>query len=259
MYIHNIDPVFLSIGPFEIRYYGLVYVLGFIAGYYILMWYQKKGFYDLTKEDVENLLLYVMLGVILGARLGEIMWEPAYYLSNPINILKIWEGGMSFHGGIAGVAIAVYFFTKKYKVPYLVIGDILSIPATIALAFGRMANFINGELFGTPSNLPWCVKFPGAEECRHPIQFYAAIGRGFFSALLIFIAKKGFKPGFLTFVMIFLTGVGRFVGDFLREDQRWLGLSLGQYLSLAMILIGGYFLYKNYKEELKNFFSKPST
>ncbi|MBI4440470.1 prolipoprotein diacylglyceryl transferase [Candidatus Woesearchaeota archaeon] len=256
MYVHNIDPTLLHIGPLEIRYYGLVYVLGFIASYYVLIWYQKKGYLELKKDDVENLLLYIMLGVILGSRLGEVFWEPAYYLSNPINILKIWEGGMSFHGGLIGVIIAVYYFSRKYKIGFLEITDIIAIPAVIALAFGRIANFINGELWGTVTNVPWCVQFKNAEGCRHPVQLYAAFGRFVAGGILILLARSRRKTGFISFAFLTLIGIGRFFSDFLREDPRLFGLSLGQYLSLAMAIAGIYILAKSYREELINIFKR---
>ncbi len=260
MWINNLNPVLVHIGPLEIRYYGLVYVLGFIATYVVYEYLRKKGTLKLSKEDVENLLLYMMIGTIVGSRLGELLWEPGYYLSNPLNIFKIWQGGMSFHGGLTGLIIANYLFAKKHNISFWNAGEPTILVATFALAFGRIANFINGELWGTVTNVPWCVVFPAAgPDCRHPVQIYGFIGRFIAGLILVYMYRKQIKEGFTFFMFLVLLGIGRFFTDFLREDSRWLGLSMGQYLSAIMFIVGIYFIAKYYREDVKNIFSKEDS
>lgn len=253
MIVHKINPILLSLGPLEVRYYGLVYVLGFLLGAYVLFYYQKKGKLDITKNQIWDLIFYLILGVVIGARLFEVLvWNPAYYLSNPLKIFHFWEGGMAFHGGLIGVLVAGYLYKKKNpKINVLQIADILSIPALIALAFGRIANFINAELWGTLSNLPWCTKFPDVEGCRHPVQLYSAIKRFAVAGFLAILYLKPKKHGFLLFNLILWTGIGRFFIDFLREDIQYLGLSTGQYLSILMVLVAGFILLKYYRKDFK--------
>ena len=248
MFMHNINPVLLNIGPLEIRYYGLVYVIGFLLVYYILN--KRKQELKLTKQDVESFLLYIILGTIIGARLLEVfIWGPSYYLANPLKILAIWEGGMSLHGGLIGVALVCYYFCKKHNIKIAKIADILVVPAVFILALGRIANFINGELVGTLTNVKWCVKFPDYKGCRHPVQLYGAAGRFLLFGYLLTLKKiKKFKDGFLFWNFILFMGIGRFFIDFLRDDARVLGLNMGQYLSIVMVIVAGYVLIKYYKK-----------
>ncbi len=251
MWVHNLNPTILDLGPVEIRWYGLVYVLGF---FFLIWWfsvYSKRGLINLTKDQIWDLGFYLLLGVIIGARLFEIFWEPDYYLSNPLNLLKIWQGGMSFHGGLAGVVAACWLYCKKKKLDFWRILDIGSVPAILALALGRIANFINGELVGRIWNGPWCVVFPDyGQACRHPNMIYSAIQRLIvFGGLLWLSFKDEFKPGFIFWNFVFWEGVGRFSMDFFREDIPYLGLSLGQWFSVIMMVIAlGVFL-KNYRAD----------
>ena len=256
MIIHNINPVLLKLGPFEIRYYGLVYVIGFLVIYFTLMYYSKKEALKLTRGEVENFSIFLILGVVIGARLFEVFgWsfvsgDPFYYIRSPWKIFAVWEGGMSLHGGIVGILLAGYFYCRKKKLSFTKIADLLVIPAVFVLALGRIGNFINGELVGTITNAGWCFKFPGYEGCRHPVQLYAAAGRAALGGFLLFLNKKKWKDGFLFWVFILLMGAGRFFCDFIREDPRLFGLSFGQYLSIAMVIAGGYVLWKYYKKDL---------
>lgn len=252
MFVHNINPTILHIwGPFEIRYYGLVYVLGFLLVYYILN--KRRDELKLTKAEVESLVLYIILGVVIGARLFEVfIWEHNYYLAHPLEIFAIWQGGMSLHGGIAGVLLAGYLFCKKKKLSLAKLADIVIIPAVFILAIGRIANFINAELVGTITNVPWCVVFPGYDGCRHPVQLYGALGRFILFGYLVALKKiKRWKDGFLFWNFVLFMGIGRFFCDFLRDDPRWLGLSMGQYLSLVMAAVAGYILLRYYYEKFK--------
>ena len=249
MFVHNINPVLVSLGPFEIRYYGLVFVIGFLLAYYFLN--KKREELGIEKKDVENFLLYLILGTIIGARLFHIfLWEPGYYLSNPSQLLAVWRGGLSLHGGLVGVIAVTYYFSKKHKIKLMKLADVLTLPALFGLALGRFANFMIGVIVGIVTIVRWCVEFPNYSGCRHPVQLYGAIGRFLLFGYLLDVMKhKKFKDGFIFWMFIFFMGIGRFVVDFLREDPRVLGLSMGQYLSLIMALVGGYVLWKYYRKE----------
>ena len=252
MFIHNINPTLLHLGPLEIRYYGLVYLLGFIILYFVLN--KNKDKLNLTKDDVYDLIFYIFLGILIGSRLMHILWELDYYILNPIKIFYFWEGGMAFHGGLIGILIAGYYFCKKKKISLAKLADILVIPAVFILALGRIANFINAELYGTITNVSWCVKFPNVDGCRHPTQLYYSLKRFLVLGILIFLNRKEHKDGFLFWNMLTLFGIGRFFIDFLIEEWHFLGLTLGQYLSLIMFITGLYVLIKYYKEDLRSYF-----
>src|SRR3989338_5485905 len=160
MFYNNINPALFHIGPFEIRYYGIIYALGFILAYFFVYHLAKKRNLNLTKDDVADLIFYLIIGTVAGARLFEIIfYEPAYYLANPLEMPAIWHGGLSFHGGLVGAILAAVLFCKKKKVHFYDLADIVVIPLAFALFLGRIANFINGEIVGRVTNLPWCVKF----------------------------------------------------------------------------------------------------
>jgi phosphatidylglycerol:prolipoprotein diacylglycerol transferase len=249
MFIHNINPTIFSIGSLEIRWYGLVYVIGFSLVYYIL--HKRRKELKLGKEDVDKLMLSIILGTVIGARLFMLIWEPAYYFANPLRIFAVWQGGMSLHGGIAGIIAAGYWFCKRHKIKFLKLADIVVVPALIGLALGRVANFINAELVGTVTNVRWCVDF-GDGACRHPVQLYGALGRFVLFGFLFSLDKiKKYKDGFLFWSFVLLMGIGRFVIDFFRQDVRYFGLSLGQYLSLVLVIAGAYVLIKYYKKAMK--------
>ncbi len=256
MITHNLNSVLFSIGPFEVRYYGLVYVVGFLLGAYTLQYFRRKGRLELSKEEIWDLVFYLMVGVVVGARLFEVLvWSPSYYLANPLKILYVWEGGMAFHGGLIGVLVAGWLYKRKRpNLNYLQIADMLSIPAIFALGLGRIANFINAELWGIFSNLPWCVNFPDVKGCRHPVQIYSALKRFALAGLLALLWFKPRKHGFIFFNLLLWTGLGRFFIDFLREDVSYLGLSIGQYSSLMMVLAAVFVLVRYYKPDIKNIF-----
>ena len=253
MYIHNLNPTIFSLGPLEIRWYGLVYILGFLLSVWWLSYLKNKEKLRLEKEQIWDLVFYIMLGVIIGSRLFMIFWQPEVYLKNPLNLLKIWEGGMSFHGGLVGSIIATYFYCKKKQLNFWRIADLISTPAIFALALGRIANFINGELPGRTTNVSWCVNFKntgGGDFCRHPSTLYAA-GKRFliFGWLYYLTLKDEFKPGFIFLNLVFWEGLGRIIVDFFRENTLHYHFSLGQWFSLAMVLISLYFFKKYYKED----------
>ena len=253
MWTHNLSPTLLSLGPIEIRWYGLVYVFGALFSLWWLLQLQKKGQLKLSKDAVWDFIFYCLLGIIIGARLFMIVWQPQIYLKNPLELLYVWKGGMSFHGGLVGIIVSGYIFCRKQKIPFLRMADLMSFPTMVALALGRVANFINGELVGKVWNGAWCVVFPGQEECRHPSTLYAAAKRFALASWLYFLSIKAFtlqfKTGFIFWNFIFIEGLGRFIIDFFRLDLIHLGLSVGQWMSLIMIIVSGTILLKQHKKD----------
>lgn len=253
MFTHAIDPIIFQIGPLGIRYYGLVYVLGFLLAYLILKTALDKGrIKNFPREKLDAFLVYLIIGVIVGARVFEIIFfEPGYYLSNPLAMVKIWEGGLAFHGGLFGAFIATYLFARKHKVRFYQIADTLVVPAALALGFGRIANFINAELVGTVTNVPWAVNFnnevneAGQKVFRHPSQLYEAAKNFFNFGVLSWLQTwRQWKAGTLFWLFVLLYGVLRFVTNIWRADDRLLGISMGQFLSLIMVGLSIYFLWR---------------
>lgn len=253
MWMHNLNPTLLKLGFLEIRYYGLVYALGFFLGVYWLVYLSKKGKLKLSTDEIWDFAFYLMLGVLIGSRVFMVFWEPHYYLSNPVNLLKFWKGGMSFHGGLVGIVLAGWLYCRKKNLLFWRIADLLSAPVVLALALGRIANFINGELVGRVWNGPWCVVFPQYDEaCRHPNMIYSALQRGaVFGWLLFLTLKDKFKPGFLFWNFVFWEGVGRIAVDFFREDVLYYGFSLGQWFSFVMVVTAAIMFWKHYQEDWK--------
>jgi phosphatidylglycerol---prolipoprotein diacylglyceryl transferase len=258
MYIHNLNPTLLHLGSLEIRWYGLVYVLGFFLTIWWMQYLVNKGKLNLENDDVWDLGFYLILGTIVGARIFMIFWNPEVYLFKPWNLLKIWEGGMSFHGGFVGIVTACYIYCNKKRLNFWKIADILSVPTIFALALGRVANFINGELWGRTFDGKWCVNFKntgGGDVCRHPSTLYAAGKRFIVFGWLLFLSfKNELKPGFIFWNLVFWEGLGRFVVDFYRENALSFGLSLGQWFSLLMIIVAIYAFMKYYKNDCKKIY-----
>ncbi len=274
MWVNNLDPTLLKLGFLEIRYYGLVYVLGFFLAVYWMNHLRKKGRSSLDPEQVWDLVFYLMIGVLVGSRVFEIFWEPDYYLSAPLNLLKIWQGGMSFHGGLVGIFIAAWIYCKKKKLSLWKLADQLSVPIIFALALGRLANFVNGELVGRVWEGKWCVVFPDyGPQCRHPNMIYSFFQRMIvFGWLFLLTFWKEFKPsqvagasdriftsfrpGFIFWNFVFWEGLGRIIVDFYREDALYLGLSLGQWFSSIMVVAAVTAFIKIYSEDWKQIFSR---
>jgi len=242
----EIDPVIFSVGPLSVRWYGLMYLIGFVAAYWIILALARRRNLPLDRDGVADFLFYGVLGVVLGGRLGyTLIYNPAYFLRHPLEILYVWEGGMSFHGGLLGVVVATLIFCRQRKLAVLPFGDVLVTAATIGLGCGRIGNFINGELWGRPTDLPWGMVFPGAGELpRHPSQLYQAFLEGFVLFLVLWwLHRRQVRPGIPFFVFFLLYGSFRFLVEFVREPDAHLGLlsaglSMGQWLSLPMILFG---------------------
>ena len=259
MFINNFDPVAIQIFSIEIRWYSLAYIIGILLG-----WILSKRFFISNvelKEKFDDFLTFVILGIIIGGRLGYvILYNPNYYLDNLIDIFKIWEGGMSFHGGLIGVVLASIYFAKKNNQNFFIYLDVISIVAPIGIFFGRIANFINSELYGTETNLPWAVKFIKIDNLyRHPTQLYEAIFEGLILFLiLIYLRNKGFMKitGLMSGIFLICYSIFRFMIEFLRVPDEQIGylifnLTMGQIISCIFFLIGIYLTivrYENKKE-----------
>lgn len=248
VFIHNIDPVFLNIFGVKIYYYGLMYIIGFTLGYFFLNHFRKKGQLQLTEEELIDFILYLAVGVLLGSRIFYFLfYNFGALLNNPLEFLFLWHGGMSFHGGLIGVTIAGILFCKLKKKSFFHIADYVVIPAVIALGFGRIGNFINGELFGRPTSLPWAFNF-GDGIPRHPSQLYESTKNFFMFTVLWLIKDKILPTGFRFWFFVTMYGTLRFTIEFVREPDPQLGfifagLTMGQLLSSAMIVVGGCMLW----------------
>lgn len=243
------DPVLVAFGPFVIRWYALAYIAGLLLGWRLLKRIVQRPGWRLSQEQVDDLLFYATLGVIVGGRLGFVLfYHPGYYLFHPLQILAVWQGGMSFHGGLIGVIVACFVFARRHGLPVLEIGDAAAVVAPIGLFFGRLANFINAELWGRVTDVPWAVVFPGAgDEPRHPSQLYEAFLEGIvLFAVLQLMARGARDPaiaGRLGGVFLLGYGLARGFVEFFREPDAHLGhlfgvITMGQLLSLPMALAG---------------------
>lgn len=248
------DPIALQIGPLALRWYALAYIAGLVGGWQLMKRLARTltadGRVKMTGEQVDDLLTWVTLGVILGGRLGYVLfYKPSFYFANPSEILQVWQGGMAFHGGLLGVIAAMVLFARRHKLPFLAIGDMVATVVPLGLLFGRLANFINGELWGRPSDVAWAMVFPhGGPLPRHPSQLYEAALEGLVLLVLmlvLFYTRPLLRNRHGALGGIFLIGYGaaRFTVEFFREPDSFLGLlwagaSMGQLLSLPMIAIG---------------------
>lgn len=246
----QIDPVAFALGPLEVRWYALAYLAGFLIGAFYCARLAGRGDNQRpTKTDIDDFLTWAVLGVVLGGRLGYVtFYQPQYYLQNPLEILMVWHGGMSFHGGVLGVAVAMLLFARKRVIPVFALSDMVCAAAPIGLFFGRLANFVNGELYGRASNAPWAMIFPHSDGVpRHPSQLYEAFFEGavLFLILYALIRFKGALHYHGAISGVFLVGYGVFRGgiEFFREPDLHIGLlggliSMGQILCIPMIVAG---------------------
>ena len=251
MFTHSFDPVLVNFGLIEIRWYSLAYIFGILIGW----WYGKKIIikrfivekHTFNLKEFDNLVTYIVFSIILGGRIGYVIfYNLEYFLSNPLEILKIWEGGMSFHGALIGIIIGTYLFSTKKNIKTLFFLDIIACVAPIGIMFGRIANFINGELVGKVTNLSWSVVFPQIDMLpRHPSQLYEALLEGLvlFFVVNFFIYKKNYITGTCSFIFLIFYGIFRIFSEIFREPDPQVGylfdfLSMGALLSLFMILVG---------------------
>ncbi len=246
MHFPHIDPVFLSIGPLQFRWYGLMYVLSFIATYFIIRSEVKRKQLPLTSDDVADLVFYGAMGVVLGGRIGYILfYNLGFYLANPLKLFAVWEGGMSFHGGFLGVTLAFYLYARRKKVPIMALFDLAALCAPVGLGLGRIGNFINGELYGRPTDMPWGIIFPNSDGLpRHPSQLYEAFLEGLVLFLIVrFVSRRYSATGIPTWTFVAGYGLFRFIVEFFRQPDAQLGFffglfSMGQLLSLPMFIAG---------------------
>ena len=249
------DPVAIHIGPLAIRWYALAYVAGLLLAVAYAKWILRQdrffapGRPPMTPQALDDYMLWAMLGVVLGGRIGYVLfYAPAYFLTHPLDIIKVWQGGMSFHGGFLGVLVATWAFAHRRGIPFWRLMDIAAAATPIGLFLGRIANFINGELWGRPTDVPWAMIFPHAgPEPRHPSQLYEAALEGIvLFVLLHLLVRKGAlrHPGLVSGIFALGYGLARFTVEFFREPDRQLGflyggwLTMGMLLSLPLMLIG---------------------
>jgi phosphatidylglycerol:prolipoprotein diacylglycerol transferase len=248
-----IDPVLLHLGPLAIRWYALAYIAGLIAGWGLIRrvvaderyW---RGAPRPTAESIDDLLVYCALGVVIGGRLGNVVfYDPRYYFAHPLEIFMVWRGGMAFHGGMLGALIGVLLFARRYRTPWLTVLDLACLVAPIGIFLGRIANFIKPELWGRPTDAPWAMVFPGADgQPRHPSQLYEAALEGLanFAALWLIARRGGLtRRGLLTGAFGVIYGLARIFCEFFRDPDPYLerlggGLTMGMVLSAPMVAIG---------------------
>jgi phosphatidylglycerol:prolipoprotein diacylglycerol transferase len=236
----NISPEIIRIGPVAVRWYGMMYLLGFASSYLLVRYQIKKKGLQISRDFVDSLYTYLILGLLIGARLGYVVfYNPSHYLKHPLEIFAVWQGGMSFHGGLIGAVIAGLMFYKKFGFDFWQIADLIIATAPIGIGLGRLGNFINGELYGRVTDAPWAMIFPaGGPLPRHPSQLYEFLleGVALFTALWI-LKNKNLRTGILSALFLILYGTFRFAAEFFREPDAQLGYLLGM-LTMGQILSG---------------------
>ena len=269
MIVHNFDPVLIDLGLFQIRWYSIAYIMGIIIGWIYairiinLSTTNEYKFEPIKVSQFNDLIIYLVIGIVLGGRLGYVFfYNFEYFSQNIFEIIKVWQGGMSFHGGLFGVIVAIIFFSKKTKTNFFKFADIVSCVAPIGIFLGRIANFINGELYGKISSLPWSVIFPnGGDVPRHPSQIYEAILEGVILFILInYLALKKqllFKTGYISGLFLVLYSILRIFSESFREPDIHLGyffdyFSMGVILSSITFLVGCYIIFLVKKNEQNN-------
>lgn len=238
-----LSPIAVSLGPLTIRWYGILYALAVLLGYlYLKREQQRQGLH----LDVDRLIVYLIVGEIIGARLFEVLfYNPAYFFSNPTKIIALWEGGLSFHGGLVGGILALVLFCKKEKHSFLQIADLLVVPLAFGLFLGRIGNFINAELYGKITTVPWCVEFPGIEGCRHPTQLYEAL-KSLFIAVILVKTRKNARPGQQLGLFLVLYAILRSIIEIWKVPEVAFGsLTLGQLFNIPLLIIGLVLLFRN--------------
>ena len=250
MFTHNLDPILINLGFISLRWYSLAYIFGILIGW----WYGKKIIKkfknkhgNFLADDFDDLITYLIFGIVIGGRVGYVIfYNLNYYIENPLDIIKIWQGGMSFHGALIGIIIGTFFFSYRRDKNALFFLDIIACVSPIGIFFGRIANFINGELVGKISSVPWSVIFPNVDMMpRHPSQIYEAILEGIILFLIVnfFINKKEYTIGTCSYVFLINYGALRIFSEFFREPDLQLGYilnvaSMGSILSFVMFLSG---------------------
>ena len=258
----GLDPVALDLGFFQLRWYSLAYLAGIFLGYWYMLKLIKQPGAPMARRHADDLVFYAALGIILGGRVGYVLfYNLSYYLQNPLDILKLWDGGMSFHGGMIGTVLGIIYLSRKEKLNWLRVHDYVACCVPLGLFFGRLANFVNHELWGAPTNVAWAVRFPeliGGMTVlgppRHPSQIYEAILEGIvlfaILAWMFWKTQSRYEPGKLVGAFTFFYGLFRFLIEFVREPDAQLigfaqstGLHMGQWLSLPMIILGAWLMW----------------
>lgn len=245
----QINPDLITIGPIHVRWYGVMYVLGFLGAYVFIQRQERSRQIGLTGVVVQDLVFYLAIGVIVGARLGYILFYQyhayLFYLENPLEIIATWRGGMSFHGGLVGAVLAAYLFCRRRGLPFWVVADSTVVTVPIGLGLGRIGNFINAELLGRVTDVPWAMVFPGGGPMpRHPTQLYEALMEGLVLFLLLWsLRKREFRDGMMLVFFLVFYGIFRFFLEFFREPDPQIGFvaglfTMGQVLCLTMITAG---------------------
>jgi phosphatidylglycerol:prolipoprotein diacylglycerol transferase len=248
----RIPPTIVSVGPLALRWYSMMYVIGYFLGYRLVLKRIERGRSSLTRADLDNLIWYLVVGMLIGARVIYVLvYGRGEYAAHPLEVLAVWQGGLSFHGAILGMAVAIILFAQRYRFPVLAVSDLVALCGTPGLFFGRIGNFINGELYGRPTTVPWAMIFPSDPQRlpRHPSQLYEAFAEGLLlSAVLWWIDRlarqRGYdRPGLITAAFLVGYAIIRFSLEFTRAPDAQLGLvigalSMGQLLSMIMFAAG---------------------
>jgi phosphatidylglycerol---prolipoprotein diacylglyceryl transferase len=248
----NFNPVAVALGPFAIRWYALSYITGILIGWWHVRRIAAQPPQAATATEIDDLVVWCTFGIVLGGRLGYVLfYQPSHYLFYPAEIVELWHGGMSFHGGALGVILAIAFFAWRRGLSFLRIGDAVVCAVPIGLFFGRIANFVNGELFGRPTDLPWGMVFPnGGAAPRHPSQLYEAGLEGVILFLVLFLLRHlGYRerPGFLGGAFLAGYAVARFIAEFFRQPDPFMGYLFfgsteGQLLSIPLAMVGAWLM-----------------
>lgn len=249
----GLDPIALDLGFFQLRWYSLAYLAGIVTGWWYMLKLIDRPGAPMARRHVDDLVFYVALGVILGGRFGYVLfYRPEFYLANPVEIPQLWDGGMSFHGGVIGVSLGLFYLARKNGLNWLRVHDYVACCIPFGLFFGRIANFVNGELWGRATDVPWAMVFPtGGEVPRHPSQLYEAGLEGLALGLILWFlfwkTEARYQPGKLVGTFLLGYGISRFLVELVRQPDRglehlWWGLSMGQTLTVPMILGGLYLI-----------------
>jgi phosphatidylglycerol:prolipoprotein diacylglycerol transferase len=237
----NINPDLFSIGPVRVRWYGVMYVMGFIAAYFLIQKQERSKQIGLVGTTAQDLIFYLAIGLIVGGRLGYIFFyeynDYMQYIKNPLEIIATWHGGMSFHGGLIGAVLAGWIFSRRKGIPFPALADSAIVTCPIGLGLGRLGNFINGELVGRPTDVPWAMIFPaGGPIPRHPTQLYESLGEGLLLFVILwYLRKKPFKDGMMVAFFLLFYGIIRFIIEFFRSPDPQVGFLLG-YFTMGQIL-----------------------
>lgn len=254
----QIDPVIFSIGPLAVRWYGLAYVAGLVLGWRYMHLLNRRYAKAMEPKDIDDLLFWMTIGVVLGGRLGSVLfYNLPYYIDNPLAAFAIWQGGMSFHGGLLGVIAAEILFARRRGISLFRLADLVAVAVPIGLFFGRIANFINGELYGRQTDVAWAMIFPNSDgEPRHPSQLYEAGLEGLLLLVVLFLLARrpgAFdKPGSLAGVFLIGYGLSRIVVELAREPDAYPGYliggtTMGQWLSVPMLLLGAALIWNGHR------------